>query len=189
VTVSVPGSLLPDTLMVVEDGAFVQGTNAAVSTSSRQFDDADSQVSQKMLSTPDGLQNVIGGSQKPVQANVLLSKSSPANTPAGLQSFPLERSDHALGMAERGPSPQCLNVDELIVRVADKFRDDKDEPLTLREVLRTGDLQGQPVSSCQLGHHSTSGECLKKLISEVQASVWFKHLLLASQGWSRHSFS
>eukprot|EP00884_Botryococcus_braunii_P009424 jgi/Botrbrau1/18483/Bobra.0072s0063.1 len=162
VTASVPGSLLPDKLMVAEDGAFVRGTNAAVSTSSRQFDDADSQVSQKMLSSPDGLQNVIGGSQKPIQANALLSTSLPANAQAGLQSFPLERSDDALGMAERGPSPQCLNIDELIVRVADKFRDDKDEPLTLREVLRTGDLQGQAVSSCQLGHVSTRGVITSK---------------------------
>lgn len=33
----------------------------------------------------------------------------------------------------------------LVTAIADLFRDDKDEAVTLRELLRTGELEGQPV--------------------------------------------
>lgn len=144
--------------MVAADGAFVQRFHAAASTSSRPDDDADSQVCQNGLLAPDELHHISGGVQRPVQAVDLSSKATPASMQTDLHTFPPERSDHALGIAEPRSSPLPATLDQLVQIVADRFRDDKDEPLTLRELLRTGDLKGQPVTFCKLGHSSISGE-------------------------------
>jgi hypothetical protein len=145
----------------VQDNCKVTGDadfRPAVSTSLRPQDDADSQICETVPSLHTQ-QNDSGG------AEALVHDLSSEVAPDGPHSEPhrstLANTQCAPCSAHGEPSLRSLQtkVDQLVDAVADKFRDDKDEPLTLREVLRTGDLNGQLVEFHKAGHLSNPGEC------------------------------
>lgn len=77
--------------------------------------------------------------RKPSQAVRVVTQNGPENSMS-------DHPDIAPSNAEAEPDASLLEARvSLVTVIADLFRDDKDEAVTLRELLRTGELEGQPV--------------------------------------------